>query len=129
VKAHSYFCIGFATINCSKAFYSSCRKSSAEGVATFAAAAIGEQWQAVVEGVTTLVAAAAVAVARLPVSVVVQANITEKETAATSAVEVATAARVTGIGRLVAGVVVALVDGKATSAFRDKSILELCTSA
>jgi hypothetical protein len=60
-------------------------------------------------------------VGRLPVIVVVKTDITEAATAATCAAEVA-AVLVVGAGRFAASVVVAVVDGKATSAFPDKSI-------
>jgi hypothetical protein len=83
--------------------------------------------------VVALVAADAAALRRLPVAVVVKADVTEAP-AATFAVEGA-AAVAAGVGRLAAGVVVAivvLVDGKATSGFPDKSIQKrlgsLCTA-
>jgi hypothetical protein len=54
---------------------------------------------------------------RLLATVVAKAGIIEAATAATFAVEVAT-----GVGRVAAAAIVAVVDGKATSGFPDKSI-------
>jgi hypothetical protein len=71
------------------------------------------------EVVVALVAAAEVAPGALPVAVVVKADITEAATAATFAGEIAVAA---GVGRFAAAAIVVVLDGKATSAFPDKSI-------
>jgi hypothetical protein len=76
-----------------------------------------------VEGVTALEVAAAVAVRRLPVAEVVLSDTTEAAIAATSAVEVVAAA--VGVVRLAAAAIVVVLDGKATSAFPDKSIQKL----
>jgi hypothetical protein len=75
--------------------------------------------------VAVLVAAGFAAVGRLPVAVVVKVGTIKAATAATLAVEVA--AVVAGVGRFIAAIVVDL-DGKATSAFPDKSIQNLFAS-
>ncbi len=67
-----------------------------------------------------LAAAAAEAVGRLPGAVVDKVDITEAATAATFAGEIAVA--VAGVGRFAAAAIVVVLDGKATSAFPDKSI-------
>jgi hypothetical protein len=103
----------------------------AEGVATFAAVAVaaaaaklGVEAKAseaeAAEGLATLVATAAAAITtgRPLVAVVVKSDITEEATAAIFVVEVAVA----GVGRSAAAAIVTVLDGKATSAFPDKSI-------
>jgi hypothetical protein len=90
----------------------------AEAVVTFAAA-VGAKVSEVVAALVA-VAAAAAAIGRHPVAVVVKVDFTEAATAATFAVEVAAAAA--GAGRFAAAAVVVVPDGNASSAFPDKSI-------
>jgi uncharacterized protein (DUF2141 family) len=83
---------------------------------------------AAVEGLVVLVAAAAVAVGRLPVAVVVKADIKGAVTAATFAVEVAAAVAGVVDRFAAAAVVEILLEGKAISGFPSKNIQKLFAS-
>jgi uncharacterized Ntn-hydrolase superfamily protein len=78
--------------------------------------------------VAALIAVTRAAPGRLPVAAVVKADITEAVTAAMFAVEVAAAAAGVDRGRFAAAAIVVVLDGKATSAFPDKSIQKLFAS-